>query len=254
MPDFGPTSVFMIYAGERLHQALEISGPVDEAMMESQTEGYGRGWEENLPIGKRKVTVTATGYIDTAAGLWQSARRRQLSGAAPMLLGLDGREVGAPVSYMPEMYPPKITPGVSRQGLQRVDVEFTSETQEAVQRALVLGLGDLDNVVGMSEIVDRGAAAVVPTAYRWIVAQSLLDAGSTAARVVTLQTTDDITSVPIVWTDLTTLMPAGSQMLSADLTAAELALFDRYLSIAWAVPVGANANGELTSAAIETTP
>ena len=257
MSHFGPDSVFLIYAGERLVQSLDISGPIVEAMMETQSEGYGAGWEENAPIGKLKVTVSATGYIATEAGLWESARRRQalqMTGAAPMLLGFDGRDAGAAIAYLPEMYPPTITPGLSRQGLQRVDVEWTSEGQDATQYPRILGVGELGAAAGISAIVDRGAAAVAPTAYRLIVAQSLLDADSTATRVVTLQTTDDIAPDPIVWTELTTLRPAGSQILSADLTAAELALVDRYLSIAWAAPVGADADGDLTSAALETAP
>ena len=250
----GPSSVFMIYAGERLVQSLDISGPIVEALMENQSEGYGEDWEGNEPIGKSKVMVSATGYIDTAAGLWESARRRQalqMTGAAPMLLGYDGRVVGESAQYLPEMFPPTIAPGLSRQGLQRVDVEWTSETQAAVQHPAILGVADLGGAAGISAIVDRGAAAVAPTAYRWIVAQSLLDAGSAATRVFTLQTTGDITP-PIVWVDVTTLTPAGSQILAADLDAAELALVDRYLSIAWPAPVGADATGELTSAALET--
>ena len=67
MPNFGPSDVVVMYddaAGapqDVSGQILEDPVVMIEALMETQSEGYGAAWEENIPIGKRKsapITLT----------------------------------------------------------------------------------------------------------------------------------------------------------------------------------------------------
>ena len=82
MPNFGPTSIVVLY-DDATGTPQDVSGQIltdpvviIEAMMETQTEGYGAEWEENVPIGKRKSAPIslefyhndAADHIDTYLG------------------------------------------------------------------------------------------------------------------------------------------------------------------------------------------
>lgn len=205
MSKYGPASAFLLVGGCNISgETHEMAEGVEQILTKS--DGLGDSWEEYLPVGKAKVTLSAQGgfYDDVAAGIVEAF---QAQGATKQAVswGHAGATAGATCYLANGTYAVKFNRLPSRDDLTKAHAEHVI-TGALFEGKVLHGLSaettDPGNTEG-ADSVDNGAATTGGWEAQFHV-PALTLGGFTSLRGTVRHSTDDSTYATLTtFTDVT---------------------------------------------------